>query len=111
MRAGQDINLSEASGENEISPETVRDIWWYILQANGKETSIVYCNATACSDICYPEYISRMETKRRTLILKEVRLADKGLRMQCRIHQMDKPVPLFFNVVIKNVSAIPTTGQ
>ncbi|XP_068712301.1 uncharacterized protein [Montipora capricornis] len=85
--AGQDINLSEASGENEISPKAVRDKWWSIIRADGEETSIVYCNAT------------------------DVRMADKGLRIQCRIYQNDKIAPLLYNVVITNVSAIPTTDS
>ncbi|XP_068712298.1 uncharacterized protein [Montipora foliosa] len=107
--AGQDINLSEASGENEISPKAVRDKWWSIIRADGEETSIVYCNATVCSDISCPAYVLRMEMKKMSLILKDVRMADKGLRIQCRIYQNDKIAPLLYNVVITNVSAIPTT--
>ncbi|XP_068707539.1 uncharacterized protein [Montipora foliosa] len=109
--AGQDINLSEASGENEISPKAVRDKWWSIIRADGEETSIVYCNATVCSDISCPAYVLRMEMKKMSLILKDVRMADKGLRMQCRIYQNDKIAPLLYNVVITNVSAIPTTDS
>ncbi|XP_068712302.1 uncharacterized protein [Montipora capricornis] len=111
LLAGQDINLSEASGENQISPKAVRDKWWSIIRADGEETSIVYCNTTACSDISCPEYVLRMEMKRTSLILKDVRMADKGLRMQCRIYQNDKIAPLLYNVVITNVSAIPTTDS
>ncbi|XP_068712300.1 uncharacterized protein [Montipora capricornis] len=109
--AGQDINLSEASGENEISPKAVRDKWWSIIRADGEETSIVYCNATVCSDISCPAYVLRMEMKKMSLILKDVRMADKGLRIQCRIYQNDKIAPLLYNVVITNVSAIPTTDS
>lgn len=109
LRIGQEINLSEASGENHISPETVYDKWWYIIQPNGGKTPIAYCNATLCSDILRPEFKTRMEINGMSLILKKAKLADKGLRLQCRILQNNKPLPLLYNVMVKNVSVNPTT--
>ena len=111
LRIGQEINLSEASGENHISPETVSDKWWYKIQPNGGKTPLAYCNATLCSDILRPEFKTRMEINGMSLILKKVKLADKGLRLQCRIVQNNKPLPLLYNVIVKNVSVNPTTGQ
>ena len=111
LRIGQEINLSEASGENHVSPETVYDKWWYIIQPNGGKTPIAYCNATLCSDILRPEFKTRMEINGMSLILKKAKLADKGLRLQCRILQINKPLPLLYNVMVKNVSVNPTTGQ
>lgn len=111
LRIGQEINLSEASGENHVSSETVYDKWWYIIQPNGGKTPIAYCNATLCSDILRPEFKTRMEINGTSLILKKVKLADKGLRLQCRILPKNKPLPLLYNVMVKNVSVNPTTGQ
>ena len=111
LSTGQEINLSEASGENRVSPETVYDKWWYVIQPNGGKTPIAYCNATVCSDILSAEFKTRMEINGLSLILKKVQLADKGLRLQCKILQKNKPLPLFYNVMVKNVSVNPTTGQ
>ena len=111
LRTGQEINLSEASGENHISLETVYDKWWYVIQPNSAKTLVAYCNATVCSDILCPEFKTRMEINGLSLILKKVQLADKGLRLQCKILQKNKPLPLFYNVMVKNVSVNPTTGQ
>ena len=111
LRIGQEINLSKASGENHVSPEKVYDKWWYIIQPNGGKTPIAYCNATLCSDILRPEFKTRMEINGMSLILKKAKLADKGLRLQCRILQNNKPLPLLYNVLVKNVSVNPTTGQ
>ena len=111
LRSGQEINLSEASGENHVSPETVYDKWWYIIQPNGEKTPITYCNATVCSDILSAEFKTRMEINGLSLILKKVQLADKGLRLQCKILQHNKPLPLFYNVMVKNVSVNPKAGQ
>ena len=57
------------------------------------------------------EVKTRMEINDLSLILKKVQLADKGLRLQCKILQKNKPLPLFYNVMVKNVSVTPTTGQ
>ena len=57
------------------------------------------------------EVKTRMEINGLSLILKKVQLADKGLRLQCKILQKNKPLPLFYNVMVKNVSVTPTTGQ
>lgn len=111
LSTGQDINLSQASGENSISPETVKDKWWYILQPNGGEKKIVYCNGTKCSSILCSEYKTRMEINGLSLILKKVRLADERLRVQCKIWRKNHAAPLLFNVLLKHVSANPRTGQ
>lgn len=109
LSTGQDINLSQASGENSISPETVKDKWWYILQPNGEEKKIVYCNGTKCSSILCSEYKTRMEINGLSLILKKVRLADERLRVQCKIWRKNHAAPLLFNVLLKHVSANPRT--
>lgn len=111
LSTGQDVNLSQASGENRISSETVKDKWWYILQGNGEEKKIAYCNGTKCSSILCSEYKTRMEINGLSLILKKVQLADEGLRVQCKIWRKNHAAPLSFNVLLKHVSANPRTGQ
>lgn len=109
LSTGQDVNLSQASGENRISSETVKDKWWYILQGNGGEKKMAYCNGTKCSSILCSEYKTRMEINGLSLILKKVQLADEGLRVQCKIWRKNHAAPLLFNVLLKLVSANPRT--
>jgi len=83
-------------------------MWWYFILPDGKKQTVAYCNATACNKTC-PECLPRLELDGMSLILRNVRQADRGLQLQRRIepdmiHGMAvKPMPRVYTAKIKDV--------
>ena len=118
VRARQNISLSQALGETAISPQTVQEMYWYIILPDGRELKIAYCNSTMCSllqcDKSCPACLPRLKADGMALILRDVRQDDNELRFKCRIEpkMRAKSVsdgPQVYKLKIKIVSE-PTAG-
>ena len=120
-RAGQNINLSQSSGETNISQRTVQEMWWYVILPNGRKQVVVYCNRNSCSyEPCYgklcPKCLPRLKMEGMSLILANVQQADQGLQLQRRIEprvngkMTGEPKVQMYDVTIKEVLTELPTG-
>ena len=117
-RTGQNLSLtSQKSGEKQLSKNLFdEDIWWSMIEDNGRKCRFLYCNATAyCAftkDPCYEsraEFFKRLEIEELSLTLTDVRQEDCGLVFQRQIHRNSlmkrraKPWNELYTVKIQNV--------
>ncbi|XP_020610627.1 uncharacterized protein LOC110049182 isoform X2 [Orbicella faveolata] len=108
--AGQNLNLTQPF-QAMFSMETVEDIEWYRISRDGAKVKIAYCNPSStcilvevCTSSC-PEYLTRLKTDGLSIILSNVKQADRGLEFQCQIHHkiMTKG-PRVYMIRIKAIS-------
>ena len=117
-RTGKNLSLTpQKFAEKQLSTTLFdEDIWWSMIEDNGKKCTFLYCNATSyctfSNDPCYqsrPQFSKRLELKGLSLILTDVRQGDRGLVFQRRIHpnslmkRRDKPWHELYTVKIQNV--------
>ncbi|KAM7437587.1 hypothetical protein ABFA07_012776 [Porites harrisoni] len=117
-RTGKNLSLTpQKFAEKQLSKTLFdEDIWWSMIEDNGKKCTFLYCNATSyctfSNDPCYqsrPQFSKRLELKGLSLILTDVRQGDRGLVFQRRIHpnslmkRRDKPWHELYTVKIQNV--------
>lgn len=96
--------------------ETVEDIEWYRVSQDGTKVKIAYCSPSSpcrllenCISSC-PEYLTRLKTDRLSIILSNVKQADRGLEFQCQIHPKTMTEgPRAYMIKIKEIS--PREGQ
>ena len=113
--AGRDLNLNK--GLLDMTPRTaIQDMWWYFILPSGKKQTIVYCNSSSCLfKNCYKSCLvslSRFKMEGMSLILRNVKQSDQGLKLQCRIEpeKAGKPEPRVNTVKIKDVSELPSSA-
>ena len=119
VHTGQDLNFSR--GLVDMVPRAaIQDMWWYIIPPSGKKQTIVYCNSSSCLfKNCYKSCLvslSRFKMERMSLILRNVKQSDRGLKLQCRIEpnviveKAAKPEPRVYTVKIKDVLELPSSA-
>ena len=113
--AGRDLNLNK--GLLDVIPQAaIQDMWWYIILPSGKKQTIVYCNPSSCLfKNCYKSCsvsLSRFKMEGMSLILRNVKQSDQGLKLQCRIEpeKAGKPEPRVYTVKIKDVLELPSSA-
>ncbi|CAH3193248.1 unnamed protein product [Porites evermanni] len=119
-RIGKNLSLTPQEFAEKRLSKTLfdEDIWWSMIEDNGKKCTFLYCNATSyctfSNDPCYqsrPQFSKRLELKGLSLILTDVRQGDRGLVFQRRIHpnslmkRRDKPWHELYTVKIQNIPA------
>ena len=111
--AGQNLDLSQPF-QGIFSKETGEDIEWYRVSQHGKKVKIAHCSPSSpcklenCISSC-PEYLKRLKTNGLSIILSNVKQADRGLEFQCEIHKTMTKGPRAYRIRIKEIS--PREGQ
>ena len=72
------------------SRETIEDIDWYWIKHDGEKQKILSCKLTGClfedcKGSC-PQWWPRLKPDGVTLVLINVRVEDRGLKLECRMH-------------------------